>query len=224
MAQFRWAYVNCAEEDTVTVGGPTGSLQFLHSPSGITGSSNLSFFTASVGAFDKNTLLLSGTLVVDGAITASMFVVDQTDTISGSTIFGNSNDDYHIRTGSFHVGGVEAGSTFQVQPLLSQSITLGMRHTYRTVSTSGLTSSTGDYIIGFGGTGDIEFRLNSAAVHNSGAILVLKDESATRASGVGKITISASAPNTIDNNGAYVLTGSNPAISLYSNGANWFVF
>jgi len=24
--------------------------------------------------------------------------------------------------------------------------------------------------------------------------------------------------------GAYVLTGSNPAISLYSNGANWFVF
>jgi hypothetical protein len=96
-----------------------------------------------------------------------------------------------------------------------------MRHTYRTVAASGITSSTGDYIIGFGGAGNIEFRLNSASVHNSGAILVMKDESASR---TGAVTISASAPNTIDNNGAYVLTGSNPAISLYSNGANWFVF
>jgi len=97
-----------------------------------------------------------------------------------------------------------------------------MRYNYRTISTSGLTSSTGDYIIGFGGSGDIEFRLLSASTHNSGAVLVLKDELSTR--GAGSITISASAPNTIDNNGAYVLSGSNPAISLYSNGANWFVF
>jgi hypothetical protein len=122
------------------------------------------------------------------------------------------------------VGNNEPVNTFQVLPALSQSITLGMRHSYRTIASSGLTSSTGDYIIGFGGSDDIEFRLHSASVHNSGAILVLKDESATRSANTASVTISASAPNTIDNNGAYVLTGSNPAISLYSNGANWFVF
>ena len=215
MAQFRWAYVNCTEETSVSVGGPTGSLQFLSGTNVITGSSNLIFNTSS------STLFLTGTLHVSGAISASSFVVNQTDTISGSTIFGNSDEDTHRITGSLFVGNTHAVTTFEVVPALSQSVTLGMRHTYRTISTSGLSSSTGDYIIGFGGAGDIEFRLLSASTHNSGAILVLKDESAVR---TGAITISASSPNTIDNNGAYVLTGSNPAISLYSNGANWFVF
>ena len=140
---------------------------------------------------------------------------------NGTTIFGNSNQDTHEITGSLFVGKVSEPSTFQVVPSLSQSVTLGMRHSYRTVTSTGLTSSTGDYIIGFGGSGDLEFRLLSASIYNSGAILVLKDEAATR---TGAITISSSAPNTIDNNGAYVLTGSSPAISLYSNGANWFVF
>lgn len=216
MAQFRWAYVNCTEEESVSVGGPTGSLQFLSGANVLTGSSGLIFHTAS------NTLFITGTLLVSGTISASSFVVNQTDTVSGSTIFGNDDSDTHQFTGSMFVGNRHAVNTFQVLPALSQSITLGMRHTYRTIASSGLTSSTGDYIIGFGGSGNIEFRLHSASVHNSGAILVLKDESPSR--GTNSITISASAPNTIDNNGAYVLTGSNPAISLYSNGANWFVF
>ena len=216
MAQFRWAHINCTEADAITIAGPTGSLQFLSTSSGLSGSQNLIFDTSS------NTLFITGTLLVSGTISASSFVVNQTDTISGSTIFGNSSDDTHQITGSLFVGKASEPSTFQVVPSLSQSITLGMRHTYRTVTSSGLTSSTGDYIIGFGGSGNIEFRLHSASVHNSGAILVLKDESTSR--GANSVTISSSAPNTIDNNGAYVLTGSNPAISLYSNGADWFVF
>ena len=215
MAQFRWAYVNCAEQD-ISIAGPTGSLQFLSTSSGLSGSSNLIFNTSS------NTLFITGTLLVSGTISASSFVVNQTDTISGSTIFGNSSDDTHRITGSLFVGKASESPTFQVVPAQSQSITLGMRHTYRTVAASGLTSSTGDYIIGFGGSGDLEFRLHSASVHNSGAILVLKDEIASR--GAGKITVSASGGDTIDNNGAYVMSGSNPAISLYSNGADWFVF
>ena len=96
-----------------------------------------------------------------------------------------------------------------------------MRHNYRSIAASGVTSSTGDYIIGIGGSGDIEFRLHSASVHGSGAILVIKDETTTR---TGAITLSASAPNNIDNNGFYELSGTMPAISLYSNGAHWFVF
>ena len=215
MAQFGWAYIDCSGSSGITIGGPVGSLQFLSNSSGLSGSENLVFNTGS------STLFITGTLLVSGTISASSFVVNQTDTISGSTIFGNDDGDTHEFTGSMFVGNKHSVNTFQVLPALSQSITLGMRHTYRTIASTGLTSSTGDYIIGFGGSGNIEFRLLSASNHNSGAILVLKDEVASRS---GAITISASSPNTIDNNGAYILTGSNPAISLYSNGANWFVF
>ena len=213
MAQFGWAYVNCT--DDITIAGPTGSLQFLSTSSGLSGSSNLIFNTSS------NTLFITGTLLVSGTISASSFVVNQTDTISGSTIFGNSSDDIHQITGSLFVGKESESPTFQVIPAQSQSVTLGMRHSYRTIASSGLTSSTGDYIIGVGGAGDIEFRLHSASVHGSGAILVIKDETTTR---TGAITLSASAPNNIDNNGFYELSGTMPAISLYSDGAHWFVF
>ena len=216
MAQFRWAHINCTEESTITIGGPTGSLQFLSTSSGLSGSHNLVYNTSS------NTLFITGTLLVSGTISASSFVVNQTDTISGSTIFGNSDDDTHQFYGSLGVAQVTGPNVFKVISNLSQSKTLGMRFNYRTIASSGITSSTGDYIIGFGGSGNIEFRLNSASVHNSGSVLVLKDENSSR--GVSSVTISASTGDTIDNNGAYILTGSNPAISLYSNGSNWFVF
>ena len=216
MAQFRWAYVNCTEEDNITIAGPAGSLQFLSTSSGLSGSQNLIYNTSS------NTLYITGTLLVSGTISASSFVVNQTDTISGSTIFGNSSGDTHLFTGSVFVGpGGANESVFQVNVSNEQSITLGMRHSYRTIATSGLTSSTGDYIIGIGGAGNVEFRLHSASVHNSGAILVIKDETASR---TGAVTLSASSPDKIDNNGAYELSGTMPAISLYSNGVNWFVF
>ena len=216
MAQFRWAHINCPEE--ITIGGPTGSVQFRTGSHGISGSENLIYHTAS------NTLFITGTLLVSGTISASSFVVNQTDTISGSTRFGNSNDDTHEITGSLFVGKKGESPTFRVVPNSSQSVTLGMRYNYRTITTSGLTSSIGDYIIGFGGTGNFEFRLLSASIHNSGAVLVLKDESTTRAAAGQKISIFGADPNTIDGASNYVLSGSNPAISLYSNGSDWFVF
>ena len=224
MAQFGWAYVNCSSSGGGGGGqaaGPTGSIQFLTGANATNGSSKLVFYTASVGSYSPNTMLLSGTLVVQGTITASSFVVDQTDVISGSTIFGNSNDDYHIRTGSMYVGASASAPTFQVTPSTSQIVTLGIRHNYRNVSVSGLTSSTEDFIIGIGGSGDVEFRIHSASIHNSGAVVVIKDETTLR---TGAITLSASSPDNIDNNGFYELSGTMPAISLYSNGANWFVF
>ena len=223
MAQFGWAYVDCADSGGGgQAAGPTGSIQFLTGSNATSGSAKLVYYTSSFGSYSPNTLLVSGTLVVQGTITASSFVIDQTNIISGSTIFGNSNDDTHQITGSLFVGqSGSAETTFRVLPSLSQSITLGMRHSYRSITTSGLTSSTGDYIIGIGGSGDVEFRLHSASVHGSGAILVIKDETTLR---TGAITLSASSPNNIDNNGFYELSGTMPAISLYSNGAHWFVF
>ena len=224
MAQFGWAYIDCADSGGTGGGqaaGPTGSLQFLTGANATSGSAKLVFYTSSFGTYSANTLLLSGALVVQGTITASSFVVEQTDIISGSTIFGNSNDDTHQFTGSLFVGNNEPITTFQVLPSLSQSVTLGMRHNYRSIGGSGFTSSTGDYIIGIGGSGDVEFRIHSASSHASGAILVIKDETLSR---TGAITLSASSPNNIDNNGFYELSGTMPAISLYSNGSHWFVF
>jgi hypothetical protein len=224
MAQWGWAYINCSSSSggSGQAAGPTGSLQFLTGANATSGSGNLVFYTASYGGLAANTMVLTGTLIVEGTVTASSFVVDQTDVISGSTIFGNSDDDYHIRTGSFYVGNSGSSiNTFQVLPASSQSVTLGMRYNYRSITSTGLTASSGDYIIGFGGSGNIEFRLLSASVAGSGSVVVIKDELTTRAGG---IFISASAPNSIDNNGYYELTGTMPAISLYSNGSNWFVF
>jgi len=223
MAQWGWAYINCSSSSggSGQAAGPTGSLQFLTGANATSGSGNLVFYTASYGGLAANTMVLTGTLIVEGTVTASSFVVDQTDVISGSTIFGNSNDDTHIRTGSMYVGNAAGVNTFQVLPASSQSVTLGMRYNYRSVTSTGLTASSGDYIIGFGGSGDIEFRLLSASVAGSGSVVVIKDELTTRAGG---IFISASAPNSIDNNGYYELTGTMPAISLYSNGSDWFVF
>ena len=217
MAQFGWAYIDCA--DTGGSGGqaagPTGSVQFLTGSNSTSGSANFIFMTAS------NTLFVTGTLLVSGTISASSFIVNQTDTISGSTVFGNDNNDTHQITGSLFVGDTTTLNTFSILPAVSQSVTLGMRHSYKTVAASGFTSSTGDYIIGIGGSGDVEFRLHSASAHGSGAILVIKDETAAR---TGAIKLSASSPNKIDNNGFYELSGTMPAISLYSNGAHWFVF
>ena len=216
MAQFRWAHINCPEE--ITVGGPTGSVQFLSAHKTLSGSQNLIFNSSS------NTLFITGTLLVSGTISASSFVVNQTDTISGSTIFGNSDDDTHQIYGKLSVGKTNGTDTFRVLPAKSQIVTLGMRYGYKTVSTTGVTSSLEDYIVGFGGADNIDFRLLSAETHNSGAVLVLKDESTTRAAAGNQITIRTTSPNTIDGDSTYVLSGSNPAISLYSNGVNWFVF
>ena len=225
MAQFGWAYVNCSDTTGSSGGGqaagPVGSVQFLTGANATSGSAKLVYYTSSFGAYSSNTLVISGTLHVEGTITASSYVIDQTDVISGSTIFGNSNDDTHQFTGSLSVGDTGALTTFRVAPALSQSITMGMRHTYRNVAATGLTSSTGDYIIGIGGAGAVEFRIHSASAHNSGAILVVKDETTSRS---GAITLSASSPDKIDNNGSYEITGTMPAISLYSNGKHWFVF
>jgi hypothetical protein len=213
MAQFGWAYVDCADAGTVT--GPTGSVLFITGSNAASGSTNLLFLTSS------NTLVLTGTLVIEGTITASSFVVDQTNTISGSTIFGNSTNDTHKITGSLFVGASASASTFTVNPTTNQSINSGVRVKYRTITSAG-TSSTSDYILGFGGSGALEFRIHSASAAGSGSILVFKDELSSR---TGAITLSASSGNTIDGSSHYEITGSSPAISLYSNGVNgWFVF
>ena len=218
MAKFRWAYVDCAGSGGSGGGqaaGPTGSLQFLTGSNATSGSARLRFVTAT------NTLLLTGSLHVVGTITGSSFIVNQTDVVSGSTKFGNSSNDTHKMTGSLFVSAEGSPAIFNVNVATSQSINMGARFNYRSITSTKLTSSTSDYILGIGGSGNIELRLNTAANHGAGAILLIKDETAARA---GSITVSSSSPNTIDGAAHYEITGTMPAISLYTNGSHWFVF
>jgi len=223
MAQFRWAYVDCATTGGGgQAAGPTGSIQFLTGSNATNGSANLVFLTSS------NTLALTGTLVVSGTIRANTLDIIRTVQteidVSGSTNFGDSNDDTHSFTGSMYVG--RAGETpvlFVDNTLNGQRIeTKGFRAAYRQITTSGLTSSSGDYILGLRGSGDLEFRIHSAVSAKSGSLLVIKDELSVRA---GIITLSASSGQTIDGDAYYQISGSSPAINLYSNGVDgWYVF
>jgi hypothetical protein len=214
MAQFGWAYVNCADSGGGSHAGPLYSVQFITGSGNTSGSSNLIFDPTT------NVLSVNGNVSVVGNITASVFVTDQTVTTSGSTIFGNSTDDTHQMTGSLFVGPSASAPIFSVSTSTSQAITTGFRVSYQSVTASGFTSSNDNYIIGVGGTGDLELRIHSASTAVAGALLMVKDEASSR---TGKIIVSASSGETIDGDPHYELSGSSPAIGLYSNGSNWFV-
>ena len=209
MAQFGWAYVNCNDSNL----GADMGIRYV-SGSAVTASSTFIYDV------DNNKVTLDGDIEINGAVTASFFVVDETEVISGSTIFGNTDDDTHQMTGSLFVGPSASAPIFQVDVYSSQSVTTGFKVAYRYLTSSGFTSSNENYIIGFGGSSDLEFRVHSASVAGAGAIIMIKDEAASR---TGTLTISASSGENIDNEGFYELSGSNPAIGLYSNGTNWFV-
>lgn len=210
MAQFGWAYVNCNDTNL----GAEKGIRYV-SGSAVTASSTFIYDV------DVAKVTLDGDLEVNGAITASFFIIDQTEVVSGSTIFGNTDDDTHQFTGSVYIGPSASAPIFSVSTSTSQAITTGFRVSYQSVTASGFTSSNDNYIIGVGGTGDIELRVHSASIAIAGALMVIKDEASSR--GAGKIIVSASSGETIDGDPYYELSGSNPAIGLYSNGSNWFV-
>ena len=116
MAEFGWAYI---EGGAITSSlGPTGSIQFKIGNQEISGSDRFTFLTAS------NTVHISGTLTVSGTISASNYVIDNVHVIdsSGSTTFGESNDDIHARTGSFIIASASGAPGSAGTAILSASI------------------------------------------------------------------------------------------------------
>jgi len=226
-----WAYIDCSGSSGGGSGGASGpiySVQFM-TASGTGISSGSTYFTYN---HTSNNLVLSGNLTVTGTISASVFqyrditVIDAT----GSTFFGDTSDDSHIRTGSLVVTTDVSNTT----PILSASTTTkavhiqGLNVLYEYIPpTSSLTAiytaSQPSYIIGVRSTGSVELEIPSAINYKSGAILLIKDE-VGHTNGTNIKLSAATDTYTIENDHYYILTGSNPAISLYSNGANWFVF
>ena len=116
MAEFGWAYIG----DGAITGsaGATGSVQFKIGNQAISGSDRFIFYTAS------NRLHLSGTFTVSGAISASNYIIDNIHVIdsSGSTSFGETNDDIHVRTGSLIAASASNGAGSAGTTIFSASI------------------------------------------------------------------------------------------------------
>lgn len=198
--------------------GPVGSVQFLTGTNATSGSARFMFTTAS------NTLHLTGTLNVSGTISASHYHIKNVTEIdaSGSTFFGDSNDDLHIRTGSLEVGKSDGTLLLRADNTTEAVQVRGFRGLYETVSTVSYTASAPTYILGVTNVNNVRIEVPSASTYQAGAVMLVKDEVASRAG--TNIILSAAYGTTIDGADSYTLTGSNPAISLYSNGTNWFVF
>ena len=225
---FGWAYVDCTGSSSNCGGqaaGPTGSVQFLTGANATSGSSRLVYHTASIGGHTPSTLILSGNLIVTGTVSASVFqyrditIIDAT----GSTSFGNTNDDTHIRVGSLIVNKQGVGGHVLSASMATEAVHVrGFNVLYEPVTVTSYTASAPSYIIGVQNQNNVRIQIPSASIYGSGALLIVKDEVAGR---VGtNIILTGSGGYTFDNTTSYTLTGSNPAISLYSNGANWFVF
>jgi len=238
MANFGWAYVDCADK-AGQAAGPTGSIQFLTGTNATSGSEFLTYHTSSGPdyrgrTYARSTLILSGNLRVTGSIIANTVSASQFHyqditviDVTGSTKFGNSNDDTHMRTGSLVVGA--AGSS---SPTLSASVTNEVVHVkgfaggFLIINTSPFTLLQNHHIFGVTRTSATVINVPAANTVPAGLVWTIKDQVTSRTGAGNNITLTSSSPiqQTIDGQETYVLTGSMPAINLYTNGINWFVF
>jgi len=243
MSRFGWAYVNCDDIRHTNVDGVTGSVMFLTGNNSMSGSNYFMYnYNGSVPGAGGTTssLILTGTFFISGAISASSYHFEDITRIdsSGSTRFGNTNDDNHFRTGSLIVGKA-AGSVILDADVDNVAISLygGVKHKYTNVSgAAGVikyqSSSISDYLIGVKGQCPVEIRLHSASgsagYSTTGSIIVIKDEFTGERMPIdgvpGAIILSGTDGETIDGEPYYEMTGTMTAISVYSNGSNWFVF
>ena len=232
-----WAYISCtASAAGGAATGPTGSIQFHTSGSKQTGSAALMFFTSSKAGSPPSTLVLTGTLIVSGAITASAYKIIDTEVISGSTIFGNSADDIHLRTGSLNVVSGAVGAVWSsVTPVLSSSATNHMtylksiRGNYFEVTgtvtlNGGANLTKRAYLYGVTATANTTITLDDARAQGAkqGHVMVVKDQVTARTSSL--ILSKSGYGDLVEGGSYYQLTGTMPAINLYSDGTNWFVF
>ena len=244
MANFGWAYINCSDTGSAagtggSATGPSGSIQFMagETSGSTTGSMHLLFYTASAYGHHENHLILSGNMTITGTLSASVIHYSDVTHIdaTGSTFFGNSRDDRHFRTGSLTIWGYSGSTDDQPTSILSASaysrqvFVKGFGGGYRNVTSSHYTASTENYILGIatpftGGTDPVRLTIPSASLFGTGGMLIIKDEASNRGGSSIVITRSVTDDNTIDGAASYTLTGTMPAISLYSNGSNWFVF
>lgn len=180
--------------------GPVNSLQFHTGSGGISGSANL--------LFANNRLALTGTLVVSGTIQANTFDIIHTNlteiNASGSTNFGDSDDDTHNFRGEY----VKFNSGIVVKRL-------------RISSSQTITSN--NYYIGvdsFTPSGSVTVTLPDAATLEDGQVFVIKDEGGK--ADLYNVLIEGSGSQKIDNQNQVVLESPHASLTLYCDGVSKF--
>ena len=224
---FGWAYVDCSGSEGAH--GPTGSIQFMTGSGNTSGSAKFMFHTGTHAGYSPDTVVLEGTLHVSGVISASHYHIENVieTTEFGSTYFGNSNDDDHVRTGSFTVANASAVKLFDVDTTTQTSSVKGatflsgaLSHK-RVTKTSNYTVTNSDYYIGIGsGSGAIKLTLPAASTCTDGQTFVVKDEYGHAQT--NNITVSGAGTDTIDGQNTAVLQSNYAAVSLYCNGSGSF--
>ena len=198
--------------------GPVGSLQFNTGSGGISGSANLTF--------TSDTLFVTGNLIVSGNIEANTFEIISTTVTeinqSGSTAFGDTNDDTHHFTGSLSVFSSSA-DLFAID-ILNKTTKIKTGLTFNRVSVaSNYSVLKSDYYVGINTASPsaiITATLPNASTLNSGQTFVFKDEGG--AANSYNIVISASSGQTIDNQNKVILESPYASLTLYSDGSSKF--
>ena len=204
--------------DDAIAQGPLNSIQF-NSPDGdLAGSSGLTFA--------NSILSLSGSLVVSGNIEAHSFDIIQTNLVeinqSGSTAFGNTNDDTHHFTGSLSVFSSSTDLFAVDAENKVTKINTGLSLN-RVSITSNYSVSKSDYYIGANTASPsaiITASLPNASTLNSGQTFVFKDEGGS--SDAYNVVILADSGQTIDNRNKVVLESPYASLTIYTDGASKF--
>jgi hypothetical protein len=225
MAQFGWAYINC-DDVTDPAKGPTGSVQVHHADGDLTGSAYLVYHSSSTTGYNPNTLLLSGTLVVTGAISASTYHIEDIAIIdaTGSTYFGDGQTDIHARTGSLEVYS-DSALILKANALNGQTTIGGFQGTYKRVTSTPFTASVSQTVLGIDTANtNITICMPSASSAGAGAVMFIKDQTSRTSSRVYISGSTGTSQELIDSASYYTLSGTYPAINLYSDGKNWWIF
>jgi len=225
MANFGWAYINC-DDVTDPAKGPTGSVQVHHADGDLTGSAYLVYHSSSTTGYNPNTLLLSGTLVVTGAISASTYHIEDIAIIdaTGSTYFGDGQTDIHARTGSLEVYS-DSALILKANALNGQTTIGGFQGTYKRVTSTPFTASVSQTVLGIDTANtNITICMPSASSAGAGAVMFIKDQTSRTSSRVYISGSTGTSQELIDSASYYTLSGTYPAINLYSDGKNWWIF
>ncbi len=149
MADFGWAYID-RTETTGSAYGENRTVQFLTGAGNTSGTLNFTYYTGAYGGYSANTLVLTGTLVVSGTVSASHYHVENVTEIdsTGSTYFGNTDDDRHIRTGSLTVVNYN-GSTVALHASSSGNVGIGTDSPASLLHVSDTLTASGDDVVRF---------------------------------------------------------------------------
>tara|TARA_R110000824_G_scaffold52854_3_gene146698 strand:+ start:221 stop:1510 length:1290 start_codon:yes stop_codon:yes gene_type:complete len=203
--------------------GPVGSLQFQTGSGAVSGSADFLFLSGS------SALILTGTMDIVGAFSASTTVSASAFYGDGSTLSGVGgtpsaplNSIQFNNAGDF--GGsanlTYDGSTLMVQAASHLSGGLVLKRT--AVSTNYSIALT-DYYLGVDTTSNtVELTVPVASTATEGQTFVIKDEGANTATNA--ITISRSGTDTIDGAVSAEINSPYGSFSLYTDGANWFIY